>query len=156
MTVAVAQEINLRILGEVASQGSKTLTRWGSMRESSKKLHPWRHSIQYACDQQYKGPLLTGPVEIEVKFLFARAKNHWSTAKGKQDQLLPSAPLHHSITPDVDKCCRALLDGLSAKCGGNILKDDSQVVRLCAEKRYASADEATGALVTIVPLRTVC
>ena len=152
MTVAVAQEIKLRILGEVASQGSKTLTRWGSMRESSKKLMPWRHSIQYACDQQYHGPLLTGPVEIDVTFLFVRPKGHWSTAKGKGDQLLPSAPRHHSTTPDVDKCLRALLDGLSAKCGGNVLRDDSLVVRLRCSKRYASAEESPGALVL---LRTI-
>ena len=149
MTVAVAQEIKLRILGEVASQGSKTLTRWGSMRESSKKLMPWRNSIQYACDEQYHGPLLTGPVEIDVTFLFARAKHHWSTAKGKEDQLVPSAPRHHSITPDVDKCLRALLDGLSAKCGGNVLRDDSLVVRLRCEKKYASAEESPGALVSL-------
>ncbi len=149
MTVAVAQEINLRILGEVSAQGSKTLTRWGSMREASKKLMPWRYSIQYATEQQYKGPLLTGPVEIEVTFLFARPKNHWSQSLAKIDQLKPSAPRYHSKTPDVDKCCRALLDGLSAKCGGNVLKDDSQVVRLRAEKRYASACEPTGALVSM-------
>ena len=145
-------DITLRILGEVASQGSKTLTRWGSMRESSKKLMPWRYSIQYATEQQYQGPLLTGPVEINVTFLFARPKNHWSESLSKIDQLKPSAPRHHSIAPDVDKLCRALLDGLSAKCGGNVLKDDSLVARITAEKRYAYAHESTGALVL---LRTI-
>ena len=142
-------DITLQILGEVASQGSKTLTRWGSMREASKKLMPWRYSIQYATEQQYQGPLLTGPVEMEVEFLFLRPWKQWSTAAGKEGQLVPSAPIHHTKMPDVDKCLRALLDGLSAKCGGNVLKDDSIVFRVNCTKRYAARNESTGAIVRL-------
>ena len=84
--------IELHFLGQPAPQGSKVLTKWGGMREVSAKVQPWRASVQYACAEQYKGPVITEPVAVEITFVRPRAKNHWSTAKGKEDQLLPSAP----------------------------------------------------------------
>ena len=145
--------IELRFFGEPAPQGSKIVSRFGSMREASKKLEPWRAVVQYQSEQQYNGPVLTGPVSLEITFVFQRAKGHYSTAKGKTDQLLPSAPLHHTKAPDLDKCCRAINDALTTRCGGNVLRDDSQISRLYACKRYAEANETPGALVRITPIR---
>jgi Holliday junction resolvase RusA-like endonuclease len=141
--------IELRFLGEPAPQGSKVLTRFGAMREASKKIEPWRAVVQYQSEQQYKGPVIEGPVSIDVTFVFTRAKSHWSTAKGKTDQLLPSAPLHYTKTPDLDKAIRGLLDPLTTRCGGCVLKDDSSVVEIVARKRYAKRCESAGALVRI-------
>ena len=144
--------IELRFYGDPAPQGSKSLTRYGGMREVSKKVQPWRASVQYATDQQYKGPVLTGPVSIEIEFILHRAKSHWSRAIGKEHELLPSAPTHCTVGGDVDKLCRGLLDPLSTRCGGNILEDDRQVVELKARKRYADRREAAGAVVVIQEL----
>ena len=119
------------------------------MKEVSKKLEPWRASVQYACAKQYKGDPITGPVALDITFVMPRSKSHFSTAKGKEDRLLPSAPLHHTKTPDLDKVLRGLLDPLTVRCGGNVLKDDSQVVQLTCKKRYAEANEPSGALVSI-------
>ena len=141
--------IELRFMGDPAPQGSKIQSRYGGMREASKKIEPWRGVVQYQAEQQYKGPVITGPVSLEITFVFQRAKNHWSTAKGKEDHLLPSAPLYHTKTPDLDKLIRGLLDPLTIRCGGCVLKDDSQAVELLCRKRYASANESTGALVRI-------
>ena len=141
--------IELRFLGDAAPQGSKVLTRWGGLREASKKVEPWRGVVQYQSGQQYKGPVITGPVSIEMTFLISRGKGHWSKAKGKEDQLLPSAPAHHTSAPDVDKLTRGLLDPLTVRCGGCVLKDDSQVVEIVARKRYAERCESAGALVRI-------
>ena len=152
VSAAPTQTIELRFMGDPAPQGSKQVSRWGGLREVSKKIEPWRAVIQYQSEQQYKGPVLCGPVSLEITFVFQRAKNHWSTAKGKEDQLLPSAPLHHTKTPDLDKLIRGLLDPLTTRCGGCVLKDDSQVVRLICIKRYASANETIGALVRITSL----
>ena len=145
--------IELRFFGEPAPQGSKIVSRWGSMREASKKVEPWRGVIQYQSEQQYNGPVLTGPVSLEITFVFLRAKGHFSTAKGKTDQLLPSAPVHHTKAPDLDKLARGLIDPLTARCGGNVLRDDSQISELHACKRYAEANETCGALVRITPIR---
>ena len=144
--------IELRFYGTCAPQGSKSLTRWG-MKESSDRVAPWRTSIQYACRDQYKGPVIDSPVHIFVTFVLPRAKAHWSTKKGCEDQLKPSAPTHCTIGGDIDKQCRAVLDGLSATCGGCILKDDRLVTHLAAQKRYAEAGEPTGALVRVQIVR---
>ena len=141
--------IELRFSGEAAPQGSKTVTRWGGLREVSKKIEPWRGVVQYQSEQQYKGPVITEAVSVEITFLIARGKGHWSKAKGKEDQLLPSAPAHHTSAPDVDKLTRGLLDPLTTRCGGCVLKDDSQVVEIVARKRYAERCESAGALVRI-------
>lgn len=140
--------IELQFYGTPAPQGSKTLTRWG-MKEASDRVSPWRTSIQYACRDQYKGPVIDSPVHVFVTFVLPRAKSHWSTKKGHEDQVKPSAPAHCTVGGDTDKLCRAVLDGLSATCGGCILKDDRLVTHLVASKRYAAAGESTGALVRV-------
>lgn len=141
--------IELRFYGEPAPQGSKTVTRWGAIREVSKKIQPWRASIQYACQVQYKGPVITGPVSLEVVFVMPRSKGHWSKSIKKNGQLLPSAPVEHTKTPDVDKLLRGVLDPLTIRCGGCVLEDDSIVVSVQASKRYQRAREEVGAFVTI-------
>ena len=154
MTVAVAQDLVFRIKGVPGSQGSKVLTRWGSMRESSSRVGPWRAAVMWQTENDYQSAPIIDPVCVEITFFFARPKSHYGTGKNA-DKLKASAPEHctSSQLGDIDKLCRSTLDGLSVRSGGNVIKDDSQVVRLNCEKRYASANEATGALVC---LRTVC
>ena len=119
------------------------------MRESSSKVAPWRAAVVYACEQQYSGEPITGPVSMEIEFILPRAKNHWSTAKGKEDQLKPSAPLHCTGTPDIDKAARSTLDGCAVRSGGCLIADDSQVVSLALAKRYAERLEPTGAVIRL-------
>ena len=151
MTEALLERsIVLRFFGEPAPQGSKVQTRWGGLREVSKKIDPWRASIQYATSEQYTGKPITEPVAMTVEFILPRAKNHYSTAKGKTHLLLPSAPLHHTKTPDVDKLLRGLNDGLTVRCGGNVLMDDSLIVDITCSKRYQNdCYESVGALCSI-------
>ena len=145
--------IHLKFLGEPAPQGSKVQTKWGGLKEVSTKIQPWRASVQYACEKQYHGEPIAEPVALDVTFLLPRPKGDFSTAKGKEDQLKPSAPVHHTKTPDVDKLLRGLLDPMTVRCGGNVLSDDSVVVELQARKRYAEVKESVGALVTVRLLR---
>ena len=144
------QTIELRFLGEPAPQGSKTVSRWGGMRETSQKLAPWRAIVQYQSEKQYDGPVITGAVSVEITFLIHRGKSHYSTAVGKRDRLLPSSPIHHTSAPDVDKLTRGMLDPLTVRCGGCVLKDDSQVVEIVARKRYTKFGESAGAMVRII------
>lgn len=140
--------IRLKFLGEPAPQGSKTVSRWGGLREVSAKIQPWRASVQYACSEQYKGEPIAQAVELEVTFVLPRAKNHYGTGRNAT-KLKDSAPTHHTKTPDLDKLLRGILDPMTVKCGGNVLIDDSCVVALNGRKRYAEASESSGALVTI-------
>jgi len=123
------------------------------MRESSRKIQPWRASVQYACKVQYKGPVITGPVAIAVVFILPRPKGHWSKSVKKWGQLVPSAPSHHVSAPDVDKLLRGILDPMTVRCGGCVLADDSQVIRLSGHKRYQiGVSEEVGAKVVVEPL----
>ena len=143
--------IEIRVNGMPGAQGSKTQTRWGGMKESSPKVAPWRAAVAYACEEQFDGEPITEPVEMQITFLLPRAKHHWSKAKGKEDQLVPSAPLHctSSLLGDLDKLARSTLDGCAVRSGGCLIADDSQVVSLALAKRYAERLEPTGAVVRL-------
>lgn len=81
-------------------------------------------------------------MRIKVTFLFARPQSHYRT----NGQLKPSAPRHcTSRIGDLDKLCRALCDALQGLC----YLDDSQIIELNANRRYASIDERPSAIVTI-------
>ena len=151
MISTVDQDVVLRVYGVPAPQGSKTPTRWGGLRESSKKVIPWRSEVAFAARQIYKGRPIGTPVAIEIIFYFQRPKHHFSKAKGKEHTLVPSAPKHCTSCNhgDLDKLCRSTFDGLAAKSGGSIICDDSQVVELWCKKRYADETELPGALVCI-------
>ena len=43
------KELEFRVRGLPAPQGSKTLTRYGALMESSKKVKPWRQDIIHAA-----------------------------------------------------------------------------------------------------------
>ena len=45
---------------------------------------------------------------------------------------------------------RSTLDGLSAKAGGCVIKDDALVVKLSCEKRYVTDAEGCGAIIRVV------
>lgn len=149
-TSAPSSVIEIRVLGEPAPQGSKTVTRWGAVRESSKKVHPWRHSVAYACQTSYNGPVLHEPVSVEITFYIPRAKGHYGTGRNA-GRLKPSAPMHCTTARagDIDKLARSTLDGLAVRSGGCLLGDDSQVVELRLRKQYAEGDQCSGALVRV-------
>ena len=143
--------IEIRVQGLPGAQGSKQITRWGGMKESSAKVAPWRAAVAYACEQQFDGEPITEPVAMEIEFILPRAKHHWSKAKGKEDQLVPSAPVHCTshLLGDLDKLGRSTMDGCSVTSGGSLIADDALVVSLALAKRYGERLEPTGAVVRL-------
>ena len=151
MTVStIAQEVVLRVYGVPAPQGSKTVSQWGGLRESSLKVGPWRSEVAYTAREVYKGNPITEPVALEITFYFMRPKGHYGTGRNAE-KLKPSAPQHctSAANGDLDKLCRSTFDGLAVRSGGSVIKDDSQVVELFCIKRYASETEPPGALVRL-------
>ena len=130
-------EITIRVVGIPAAQGSKTLTRYGAMIESSKKVKPWRTDVKEASLNSYTSGALNMPVKVDIEFVFPRPKSHFGTGKNK-DVLKPSASKYCTSrgNGDIDKLCRSTLDGLSVSAGGSVLEDDCLAVELCARKRY--------------------
>jgi len=143
-------EISIRVVGIPAAQGSKTLTRYGAMMESSKKVKPWRKNVEKAALECYDSGAINFPVKVEIEFMFPRPISHYRT--GQFAHLLKdSAPKHciSRINGDIDKLSRSTLDGLSVSAGGSVLEDDCLAVELCARKRYVKKDELPGAHIAI-------
>jgi Holliday junction resolvase RusA-like endonuclease len=132
-------EISLRVFGDPAPQGSKRIVRGNRLIEAAgEKLKRWRREIAAECQrakQENIDVFFTDAVEVSVVFYMPRPKT--VTEKKRPHPIVP---------PDLDKLCRGLLDGIGQS--EVIWGDDSQVVRLVAEKRYAK-EEQLGASVHI-------
>ena len=150
VALTVPDTYQFRIYGAAAPQGSKRHLGRGILVEASKRVAPWRQDVMLQTRQQYNGLPLSEPVSMSIIFWLARPKNHYRTGK-HAGELKPNAPTHSTSAAqgDIDKLCRSTLDGLSAKCGGCIIADDSIVVAIQAEKRYATDAESCGALITV-------
>ena len=123
------------------------------MLESSKRAKPWRQDVKLDSRAQYTGPLIVGPVFMSIVFYVPRPKGHYKTINKQVSNVIKdNAPVYSTSCGDgdLDKLIRCTLDGLSAKCGGCVIADDSLVVRLSSEKRYVTHAEACGAAITVV------
>jgi Holliday junction resolvase RusA-like endonuclease len=132
-------EITLRVYGDPAPQGSKRIVRGNRLIEAAgEKLKRWRKEIAKECQtarQDNPEVFFTDAVFVHVRFHLPRPKTVSESKRPK-----PIVP------PDLDKLCRGLLDGIGQS--EVIWGDDSQVVKLLAEKVYSTPEEA-GAVVYI-------
>lgn len=132
----------LHVRGHPAAQGSKRHVGGGRLIESSKRLPKWREAVQDAA-LQHLHPIPPGvPVRVEIHFVMPRPK---SLPKSR-----PTPPAVKRIG-DLDKLCRAILDGLD----GPAYADDSQVVELVADKRIAELGEEPGARIHVSPVEAL-
>jgi len=136
------------VLGKPAPQGSKRHVGRGILLESSKRCKPWRQDVKYAAlealpDGWYA--MMDKPILVSVTFIFARPKGHFRS----NGELKPKAPSHCTArVGDTDKLCRSILDALS----NSVFSDDSQVIALNAQKRYATRNEQPSAIITIAAI----
>lgn len=126
--------VSFFVPGEPAPQGSKRHVGHGVMIEANKRTAPWRATVaEHAMHAATRlGPPLAGPIELTVNFTFRRHKAHYGTGRNASE-LKPSAPLWKTSKPDLDKLVRAVADGIV---DGGLIRDDSQIVLLIAEKHY--------------------
>lgn len=149
--------VSFTAFGTPAAQGSKVRTKHGGIRETSKRLTPWRAEIaRAAAEAMRKGapissttqygtttgfqnnlPLITGPVEVKCWFWFPRPKTQYGTGKNV-GTLKNSAPRFYAQAPDIDKLSRAVLDGIT----GIVVRNDAQVVGLNATKVWGEPARA--------------
>jgi len=143
-----------KVLGVPAPQGSMSVRRGKyAIACNQKQLYSWRHDVatqalKYVPEWWDK----ESPVSLRCEFVFARPKYHFSTAKGKTHQTVPSAPYHHIVPPDNDKLVRAIGDALSVTQA--VLRDDSLIVLIHSLKRYARHNEPIATTITVTALNT--
>ena len=87
-----------------ASAAGKVQTKWGG-RKRSAKTEPWRASVQYACEKQYKANQLRSRWHL-MSFLLPRPKGDFGSGK---EEAKPSAPVHHTKTPTWTSLCAGCL-----------------------------------------------
>lgn len=100
----------------------------------------WKSQIALAFPQTILA--YAGPVAVTLHFGFMRPKSHFRKGGG----LTKSAPLAHLGKPDLDNAIKAVLDALTTI---GVWPDDTQVVDLCATKRYADPGDRAGCQITI-------
>ena len=106
------------IAGDPVPQGSLNFYHGRAVHSNQKYLHPWREKIANEIGQHVS--VNEGPFEIELAFTLRRPRTVTREAA--------------TVRPDLDKLVRAVLDALTRVA----YQDDSQVVRLVAEKSYGS------------------
>ena len=132
--------ITFEVAGTPAPQGSKIRTRYG-MRESSKRVKPWRDLVKQAASIRADELCLLTPLEppyrVDVWFYIRKPR----TTRA----LWPVAP----TVGDVDKLARAANDALTAS---GIIHDDRFITELSASKQWAGDGETPGAIIRITEL----
>ena len=136
----MSDPITFEVAGIPAPQGSKTRTRYG-MRESSKRVKPWREVVKAQGMATGDALCLLGPLKppyrVEVWFYFQKPRT------SKQDA--PTAP----VIGDGDKLTRATWDALVQS---GLLEDDRFVTEWGGGKYWAGPDETPGAIIRIAEI----
>lgn len=126
---------------EPAPQGSKVLGKYGNLRESCKRVKPWREAVRKEALASCSS-MIQGPVRVAVEFRFRRPLADY-TAKG---DLKPGVDRYYiKRKNDIDKCLRSTMDSLS----GTAFGDDCQVVDVHAIRRYCRPLERPGAFIIV-------
>jgi crossover junction endodeoxyribonuclease RusA len=129
--------IDFIVPGKAEPQGSKTRTRWG-VREDNPRTMPWRGRVALVAHDYMVAKMLhvlvDVPVAVTLEFVLPRPKT-------APKSYTPAAVKK----PDVDKLCRAILDGITHI----VIATDSQVVRLVADKRIAEIGEEAHARIQV-------
>lgn len=144
---APIEDVTIVALGRPTPQGAIRSLGKGrpSVHGNAARLLPWRESIKLATLAALNGrERLDGPVSVSVVFSFDKPRSAPRTRR--------CWPVTRS-SGDVDKLARACLDALV---DGGAMFDDSQVVRLVAEKVHVGDDGALhipGAAITVRGVR---
>jgi Holliday junction resolvase RusA-like endonuclease len=112
--------------------------------EDCAKNKDWRASVAHEGRLVHQGALLSGPLFLEIVFVFCRPKSHYGT--GKNAILLKSsAPIWHTQSPDSTKLVRSTEDALTKV----LWVDDSQICEQRVTKRWVPRNVMSGAHVTV-------
>ena len=125
-------ELTIDVSGEPASQGSHSVINGRIVQVNSAKHKKWRNAVAFAA-LDLVGPdweLLDEPLELSIIFYLDRPKT------ATRD--------FPAVMPDLDKLIRAVSDSLT----GTVIRDDSRIVAIHAQKLYAD-DRGVGAVIRL-------
>lgn len=117
-----------------------TINGQARMYEAASKhpVHAFKSTTRLVASEAYQGPPLTGPLFMEIEFVFARPSSmRWKSK--------PMPRTWHAKRPDADNLIKAVLDALN----GRAFVDDSQFVCIDARKLIADGQEQPHVFVRI-------
>lgn len=104
----------------------------------SNGIAEFKAAVRIAAAAIHRGPLLTGPLLVQIVAVFPRQSNRvWKTR--------PMPRYRHIVRPDVDNIAKSILDALK----GVTWADDTQVCSIGGDKWHAAGDEAPHTTVVI-------
>ena len=146
-----SKTITFQVLGSPVPQGSVRAFGSRVIANNHQVLGSWRSDVAAAAERHKpEGWDITAPVALGCEFVFPRLYPITAQAKTQRSSSL-SAPLHHVKAPDLDKLTRAIGDSIVDAVAQILLKNDSQIVSIYANKRYAN-DDFLGAIITVTAL----
>jgi len=114
--------------------------------DDNPKTKSWQGQVAYTAKRAWPSMTLAlGPVFLRATFYFARPDGHYGTGRNA-GKLKPSAPKHHTQTPDSLKLMRAIEDAFT----GVLYKDDRQIVDETHGKRWAGPGEPARAEIVVI------
>ena len=134
--------ISVDVVGVPVAQGSIKRTPFGVAYSNDKELKSWRHSV--ICElvaAKTEGWEIDCAFAVSCEFRFMRPKAHF----GKKG-LRPSAPRYKTTKSDTDKLIRSIGDSIQQS---GLVRDDSQIIKWIASKRYCETGESPGASITL-------
>ncbi len=101
--------------------------------DGTRRPHPiaaFKATVRLTAQQQYSGAPLSGPLRVDIVFVFPRHSNKIWKSK-------PMPRYRHVSNPDRDNLDKSVLDALK----GTVWVDDAQVCDGRIEKWHAAGDE---------------
>ena len=95
---------------------------------NTKEYTSYKKAIAHIAKTKYKLQPSDKAISLKIEFLYIKPKS-WSKKKKETTQ-------YHIVKPDVDNLVKAVKDALN----GIAYKDDAQVVKIEAQKRYSDAE----------------
>ena len=140
--------VTFAVLGTPVPQGSMRAYNSRVVANNAEALASWRSDVAAAAHRHKpEGWDINAAGSLRCEFVFPRSLSHYGTG-ANAGKLKPSAPQHHTKTPDIDKLCRGVADAIGDAVAQVLLKNDSQIVSLYATKRYQT-DDFLGAIITV-------
>lgn len=101
--------------------------------DDNSKAKDWRSAVAWAARAAHKGPLLDGPLIVEMRFYRPRPKGHYKASERARGLNAAGVASPYPTTkPDVLKLARAAEDALT----GVLWTDDARTVTLVASKLW--------------------
>jgi Holliday junction resolvase RusA-like endonuclease len=137
--------IKFTVYGEPKSQKRHRHSRVGKFVKTYDPSTYEKDDFLIMCLKNRPKVPITSPIFIKICFEFTRPKSHYRTGKFKH-LVKDGSPELHISKPDIDNLVKFVLDSLNKV----YFKDDSQICKILATKKYTNETPKTTVEITVL------